>query len=165
MGAAKGGDEGTPLLYFMATHLTTLSGENRHDTRDPQSQAASTVRLAQVRQILQITDELREAEDRESTPREQRTGRIPILLAGDFNARPGSPEMDELETAFVRVRPRWETSPSPHVWTHIGHRIHVDHVLYSDPDGVLEPRDCLVLDPGKVRDASDHLPVAAIFAS
>jgi len=146
-------------LYFMATHLTTLKREDRHDSRNPESQRASNVRLAQVHEVLQIVDELRKAErDNEQKP-------VPIILAGDFNAKPGSPELVALEQTFLLFPPRWhdESIQRGLVWTHVGHKIHVDHIFYNDPDGLLTPVDCFVPDPIQVGNITDHLPVIAKF--
>jgi endonuclease/exonuclease/phosphatase family metal-dependent hydrolase len=147
-------------LYFMATHLTTLNGEDRHDSRNPKSQEASDVRLAQVREILRIVGKLREAERKENLQP------IPIILAGDFNARPCSPELAILERTFVRPNPRWWCDGSDYqgeVWTHVRHNIHVDHIFYNDPGGLLPPVDCFVLGPSQVGNITDHLPVIAKF--
>jgi hypothetical protein len=156
-------------LYFMATHLTTLNGEDRHDSRNLKSQEASDIRLAQVHEILRIVDELREAE-REANKGRKKEGKkelepIPIILAGDFNARPGSPEVVALEQTFLRFPPRWHDGSIQHglVWTHVGHKIHVDHIFYNDPSGSLTPVDCFALSPSQVGNITDHLPVIAKF--
>ncbi len=144
-------------LYFMATHLTTLNEEKRDDKRTP-TQRASGVRLAQVGEILRIVDELRTAE-------QNKEPKTPIILAGDFNARPGSPELDALEQTFVRPNPRWcdGSDYQGEVWIHLKHRIHVDHVFYDDPNGLLSPIDCFVLGLSQVEEVTDHFPVVAKF--
>jgi endonuclease/exonuclease/phosphatase family metal-dependent hydrolase len=163
-------------LYFMATHLTTLTGEDRHDHRKPRSKEASDVRLAQVHEILQVVEELKKAERDEGLPS------APIILAGDFNARPCSPELDTLEQTFLRLTPRWYDEKGPFhrflaavwrvfrrktskktPWTHVRHETHVDHIFYNDPDGLLTPIDCFVLTQSQVGKVTDHLPVVAKF--
>lgn len=149
---------GCGSLYFMATHLVTLKGEDRHDSRTLQSKRASDVRLAQVKEILRVVDELREAERKRGE-----VNPLPIILAGDFNAKPGSAELDALEQTFVRPSPHWYDGSPELVWTHAGHKIHVDHIFYDDPAGLLTLLDCFVLPPGQVGKATDHLPVVARF--
>jgi endonuclease/exonuclease/phosphatase family metal-dependent hydrolase len=146
-------------VYFMATHLATLTEENRHDRSDPRSKEASDVRLGQVGEILRVVKELRAAEQR------IHRDAAPLLLAGDFNAKPDSPEIQALEQTFLRPPPRWQdpAKMAPPVWTHVGHEIHVDHILCSDPGGLVSPLDCFVLTPELIADATDHLPVVARF--
>jgi endonuclease/exonuclease/phosphatase family metal-dependent hydrolase len=144
-------------LYCMVTHLATLTGEDRHDPDSLQSQRASDVRLEQVEQILRVVDELRKAE------RRKEVAPLPIILAGDFNAQPGSPELDNLEHTFLRPDPHWHDGSRSPVWTHTGHKIHVDHIVYSDPAGLLTLLDCFVLLPGQMTTVTDHLPVIATF--
>jgi endonuclease/exonuclease/phosphatase family metal-dependent hydrolase len=145
-------------LYFMAAHLTTLSREDRHDSRNPRSKEASDVRLAQVREILRVVDELRKAEQNKEL-------KTPIILAGDFNARPCSPELATLEQIFLRPPPRWYHQTTRHglISTHVRHKTHIDHIFYNDPDGLLDLKDCFVLDPSQVGTITDHLPVVAKF--
>jgi endonuclease/exonuclease/phosphatase family metal-dependent hydrolase len=144
-------------LYFMATHLTTLSEEDRHNPKNPRSQEASNVRLAQVKEILRIVDELRRAEQ------EYNLNPKPIILAGDFNAIPAAPEIQHLQTRFSRPSPHWHTSSKTLVYTHVSHQIHVDYVFYDDPDNLLTLRDCFILEQNYVRGVTDHLPVIAKF--
>jgi endonuclease/exonuclease/phosphatase family metal-dependent hydrolase len=146
-------------IYFMATHLTTLNGEDRHDSRNPKSQEASDIRLAQACEILRIVSELREAERKENLQP------VPIILAGDFNARPCSPELAILERAFVRPNPCWCKGSDYQgvVWTHVKHKIHVDHIFYDDPNKLLARIDCCVLGLRQVEEVTDHLPVIAKF--
>jgi len=144
-------------LYFIATHLATLKGEDRHNNRTPQSVKASDVRLAQVHEILKIVDNLRKAEC------EKGTNHRPIILAGDFNAQPDSPEINALEQTFVRLTPRWYNRSYSSVWTHAGHKICIDHIFYNDPRTILTPTDCFVLPPHPLTEVLDHLPVVATF--
>lgn len=146
-------------LYFMATHLTTLNEEkDKHGRRKP-TKRASKVRRAQVHEILRVVDELRKAE------RNAKQEPIPIILAGDFNATPGSLEINDLERTFERPNPRWCDGSDYHgeVWTHVKHRIHVDHVFYDDPNGLLTRIDCCVLGLSQVEEVTDHFPVVAKF--
>jgi endonuclease/exonuclease/phosphatase family metal-dependent hydrolase len=152
----KVGDKDVPL-YFMATHLTTLTGEDRHDRRILRSREASNVRLAQAREIIRTLNELRDADKHG-----------PVILAGDFNAVPGSPEISELENAFVRPQPVWDTSSPRPIYTHADHKIHVDHIFYNDPCDLLTLEKCFVPDPNVApvsggMPVTDHLPLVAIF--
>jgi endonuclease/exonuclease/phosphatase family metal-dependent hydrolase len=144
-------------LYFMVTHLTTLSEEDRYNLKNPRSQEASNVRLAQVKEILRIVDELRRAEQ------EHNLNPKPIILAGDFNAIPAAPEIQHLQAKLSRPSPHWHTSCEALVYTHVSHQIHVDHVFYDDPDNLLALRDCFILGQNYVRGVTDHLPVIATF--
>lgn len=148
---------GQVSLYSMVTHLATLTGEDRHDLKLLQSQRASKVRLEQVEEIVRVVDELRKAERiKEVTP-------LPMILAGDFNAKPASAEVDRLEQIFLRPNPHWYNESCSPVWTHTGHKIHVDHIFYSDPAGLLTLLDCFVLLPAQMKKVTDHLPVIATF--
>jgi endonuclease/exonuclease/phosphatase family metal-dependent hydrolase len=145
-------------LYFMATHLTTLNEEKGDDGRIP-TQKASDVRLAQACEILRIVSKLREVERKENLQP------VPIILAGDFNARPVSPELDVLEQIFARPNPCWCKGADYQgaVWTHVRHKIHVDHIFYDDPNELLTRIDCCVLGLRQVEEVTDHLPVIAKF--
>lgn len=153
-------------LYFMATHLTTLTGEDRHDHKKPRSKEASDVRLAQVKEILRIADKLREAERKRNDKKPDEKS-APIILAGDFNATPSSPEINRLQQRFSCLPHDWhdkyDKKQAPLVYTHIKHKILVDYIFYNDPAGLLTPIDCLVLDPSQVGTITDHLPVVAKF--
>lgn len=152
------GQEKGVSLYFMTTHLTTLKGENRCDNKDVLSKRASDIRLAQIHEILRVTNELREAE------RIHNKMSTPIILAGDFNAEPGSPELRALEQTFSWLSPFWyERSDSEVVWTYNKYRIHIDHIFYNDPNNLLTPMNCCVLTPDLVGSITDHLPVVAKF--
>lgn len=144
-------------LYFMATHLATLTGEKRNNKRHLRSKKASEVRFAQAKEIIQVVEELREAEQKkELTP-------LPMILAGDFNAQVCTPEIDVLEQTFVRLIPCWYDGSKDPVWTHVGHKIHVDHIFYDDPADVLTLRGCSVLPPKEISEVIDHLPIVATF--
>jgi endonuclease/exonuclease/phosphatase family metal-dependent hydrolase len=145
------------LLYFMATHLTTLRGEVRHANRDVVSKKASNSRLAQIHEILRVTTELREAEHFHNKTQ------TPIILAGDFNTEPDSPELRALEQTFSRLSPRWYGKSKKVVYTHSDYKILVDHIFYNDPNNLLTPVDCRVLTPEQVDNTTDHLPMIAKF--
>ena len=144
------------VIYFMATHLSTLKGEDRYDIKNPRSQKASEIRIGQIQAILEIVRELREAEI------ENKVGPFPIVLAGDFNAKPDSPELNVLrQENFSCLSPRWYEKQNDQIYTHAGLKIHVDHIFYNDPKKVLSVLDCFVLPPAPK--VSDHLSVLARF--
>ena len=100
--------------------------------------------------------------------------KTPIILAGDFNAKPCSPEIASLEQTFIRMAPQWFDTSHAAVWTHTDHQILIDHIFYNDPDEVLEPGHYAVLRQNKVRKlgesrqeeeiaVTDNFPVFATF--
>ena len=59
----------------------------------------------------------------------------PILLAGDFNAQPDSPEMEMLQRHFRLLTPENKRSE---LWTHNTHRILIDHICCTIPRSSLK---------------------------
>lgn len=142
-------------LYVINTHLTTLKGENRHSNDDSRTMQASTLRCGEVGALTAITTQLIEAEyAADHSPIR------PILLAGDFNARPNTPEMTLLAKRFTRLHP--DTDPQE-CWSHVGHRVLIDHILLDDPSERLRPARCAVITDLPYSDLSDHRPVLATF--
>lgn len=142
-------------LFFMNTHLGTLTGEDRHNPDHPRSIAGETIRVQQAKEILMVVAELRAAEkDYEQPPR-------PLILTGDFNAVPGSAPMNALETVFTLLP---VDNPAEEQFTHTSHQILIDHVLVSDPRGVLPPGKARIVTDAPFDDLTDHLPVVATFA-
>ncbi|NWF71305.1 MAG: endonuclease/exonuclease/phosphatase family protein [Chloroflexi bacterium] len=139
-------------VYFMNTHWSTRSGEERHNPEHPISQRASEERLFETQQILLLVEELRAAE------RAQNRAPCPIILAGDFNAAPDTAEMRALETVFRRLIP---VSPD---YTHIVHKIPIDHILIADPSGLLPVNIvCRIHTAPEVAEITDHRPVLAVI--
>jgi endonuclease/exonuclease/phosphatase family metal-dependent hydrolase len=108
-------NKGLPELIFAGTHLCHQSDETRTE---------------QAQQINRLF------------PAQQG---VPVILAGDLNARPGSGPME------VLLQDRWVDAIAPHS--------RIDYVLYrkSDPWQVV---DVQIVDE---RIASDHRPVLAIL--
>ncbi len=76
----------------------------------------------------------------------------PVLLLGDLNARPESPELAPL---FDRLRDSWQGREEPgYTFPSDGADRRIDYILHSDNFEVLDVR--VVQTP-----ASDHLPVVA----
>ena len=138
-------------FYFLNTHLGTLTGEDRHDPTRARSQQASQTRQAQIREILRVIDELKQADQAQGQPERA------ILLAGDFNATPDSSEMTLLQGPFQLLRPQNET------WTHQEHQIRVDHILLHDPHGQFAAVSCHIPSRLPFDDLSDHRPIVGIF--
>ena len=138
-------------FYFLNTHLGTLTGEDRHDPTNDRSQQASQMRQAQIREILRVIDELKQADQAQGQPERA------ILLAGDFNAKPDSPEMTLLQGPFRLLRPQNEA------WTHQEHQIRVDHILLHDPHGQFAVVSCHIQSRLPFDDLSDHCPIVGIF--
>jgi endonuclease/exonuclease/phosphatase (EEP) superfamily protein YafD len=101
-----------------------------------------------------VVEELRQAEIDNDKPAR------PIILAGDFNAVPSSQAMLDLRAAFTLLEVE---NPEAARWTHTGHKILIDHVLVSDPRGVLPEARCFIQTDVPFDDLTDHLPVVAIF--
>ena len=142
-------------LYVLNTHLGVLIGEDRGDPHYERSRAASHMRQAQAREILHVIRELKCADQRHERPERA------ILLAGDFNAKPGAPEMDMLERHFRLLSP--ENAPRE-LWTHQAHRILVDHILLHDPAQQFEVISCHIQSAIPYDDLTDHRPAVGIFA-
>jgi endonuclease/exonuclease/phosphatase family metal-dependent hydrolase len=147
-------DEYGPL-YFMNTHLGTVSGEDRHDPNHPQSQIGTRQRIHQMQQILAVVHELRTAEATHNVPPR------PLILVGDFNALPGSAPMNVL-TAEMDLLP--VDTPEDQRWSHVDHQILIDHVLVQDPQGILPEGRASVVTDHPHTDLTDHRPVVATFA-
>jgi len=158
------GDESL-VVYFMATHLTTLTEERDPGATVQRRREASQIRSAQTKEILRVVNELRKAEAESGLAGQ----RAPIILAGDFNAVELSPEIQNLKPPFTIASPVWSGPSSTPVYTHRGHKIHVDYVFCNDPRGLLTLTDCFVLAqsditlPGQQEPVTDHLPVVAKF--
>ncbi len=145
---------GAPL-YFLNTHLGVLLGEDRTDMRYERSRAASQMRQTQVSEILHVIDELQWADAAHEKPAR------PILLAGDFNAQPGAPEMEMLQRRFRLLRPE---NKRVELWTHQQHRILIDHILLHDPAEHFEVISCHIQSKIPFDDLTDHRPTVGIFA-
>lgn len=139
-------------LFVVNTHLTTLKGENRHDISEARAAHASRLRCAEAEALLRITEELAAAQDAAGAH-----PRRPLLLLGDFNARPDSLEMALLGRRFRLLQP---DNPPDTRWSHLGHRILIDHLLIDDGGGRLIPTACAVV-TDLPADLSDHRPVLA----
>lgn len=145
---------GVPF-YFLNTHLGVLLGEDRRDASFERSRTASQLRQAQVSEILYVIDELKRADEGNERPER------PILLAGDFNAQPESPEMEMLQRHFRLLRPE---NDSVEQWTHQGHRVLIDHILLHDPAEEFEVISCHIQSKIPFDDLTDHRPTVGIFA-
>ncbi|MEL6151490.1 MAG: endonuclease/exonuclease/phosphatase family protein [Chloroflexota bacterium] len=141
-------------LFFMNTHIGTITGEDRHDSHHPRSREGEQIRLQQVREILRVTRELRAAEAHYRRPHR------PIILGGDFNAVPDSQPIQVLREMFTLLD---VDSPADEKWTHCVHKLLIDHILVSDPAGVLPPGHAHIITDGPFHDLSDHRAVYAIF--
>lgn len=142
-------------LYFMTTHLSTTTGEHRIDLNQPNSKKASELRADETHDIKLVINELRQAE------REKGYEPRPIILAGDFNAQPNTPEMRDNFRGFDYLQ------PNNHIGgTHLKHQIDIDHILIADPAKKLpNAQRCFVYTEPKVADVTDHRPVVAILGN
>lgn len=141
-------------FYLMNTHLGVLIGEDRHDPTYERSRTASQIRMEQVREILYVIDELKTADE------QNEVSERPIILAGDFNAQPDTPEMEMLQQHFQLLTPE---NPISEQWTHQSHRILIDHVLLHDPRQEFEVISCHIQTNLPFDDLTDHRPTVAIF--
>ncbi len=147
-------------LFFMTTHLATFRDEDRTNPDHPITRQASDERLFQADQILTVVQELRLAEQDTRLPQR------PIILVGDFNAEPDTPEMQAFTPLFRLLQPRMAGRPGEAPWTHGKYHLHVDHVLTNDPARQLGAlRDCYILPLPPDNAITDHQPVLAIFDS
>ncbi|MFZ4815525.1 MAG: endonuclease/exonuclease/phosphatase family protein [Phototrophicaceae bacterium] len=139
-------------LFVFNTHLSTLNEEKRHDLTHPRTQTAEAERSAQARACLEALDELRTLErlqDREARP---------VIFLGDFNALPHSPTLALLGEQFTRLA---VTNDPEEYWTHSVHKLPIDHILVSDPRGVLPHAQARVVHDVPFADFTDHQPVCA----
>ncbi len=122
------------------THLTTYRKDNEESY-------GSQTRSAQVHRILQACNVLSE--------------RIPIIMAGDFNAELSSPEMNLLtEMGFIAATDKCSDAEKG-AGTHRRNKLFVDHIFYSSNANV-RFGSCSVVDLGvKV---TDHNPVIFTFS-
>ena len=142
-------------LYVLNTHLGVLIGEDRHDPTYERSRTASQTRQAQVREILYVIEELKSADRVNEEPERA------ILLAGDFNAQPETPELEMLQRRFRLLSPENERRE---LWTHQAHGILIDHILLHDPAEQFEVISCHIQSKIPFNDLTDHRPTVGIFA-
>ena len=142
-------------LYFLNTHLGVLIGEDRRDATYERSRTASQMRQAQVNEILHVVDELKRADEANEQPERA------IVLAGDFNAQPATPEMEMLQRDFRLLAPENDARQQ---WTHHAHRILIDHILLHDPADQFEVISCHIQNQIPFDDLTDHRPTVGIFA-
>ncbi|ETR71740.1 MAG: hypothetical protein OMM_02263 [Candidatus Magnetoglobus multicellularis str. Araruama] len=136
--------------FFIATHLTKLTGENRNNLEDSRSKEASEIRLGQINQIFKIVKEI---QCMDNYPLKS-----PIILAGDFNAMPGSIEILKIEEIFQRVPLKKSESHAASEEFN-----NVDHIFLNDPNNILSTNYSIKVDPHKINGITDHLPVVAKF--
>jgi len=145
--------EGMPF-YFLNTHLGVLIGEDRHDPSYERSRTASQLRMEQVKEIQYVIEELKTADNDNEAPER------PILFAGDFNAKPDTPEIEMLTRDFQLLSPENDESE---LWTHHTHRILIDHILLHDPADQFEVISCHIQNQIPFEDLTDHRPTVGIF--
>lgn len=141
-------------FYFLNTHLGVLTDEDRHDLTNARSQAASQMRQAQVSEILHVIEELKQADQAKGKPERA------VLLAGDLNASPDTPEMKMLQGYFRLLMP---ANGRGERWTHQKHRILIDHLLLHDPAGQFAVISCHIQSRLPFNDLSDHCPIIGIL--
>ncbi len=122
------------------THLTAYRKENE------QSHGSET-RSGQIRRILQVCNELPKG--------------IPIILAGDFNAKLSSPELNLLEDAGYLAATDRCSEKDRKTGTHRVRNIFIDHFYYAS-DARVSFIACDLVDLGE--DVSDHNPVMFSFS-
>lgn len=82
----------------------------------------------------------------------------PVILCGDFNASPFSGVYGKIVSIFKDVQKRVNGYRPRSTWPSIFPLIRIDHIFASD---TLMVRDIEVPMTGRIREASDHLPVVA----
>jgi len=119
--------------YFLATHLATLTEETESPARKAE---ASKIRCQQVNRILKIVRMLQGH---------------PIILIGDFNAEPGSPEINLLKGTFTDASVGID-------YTYLKDGTKIDYIFVSEG---IEVVSCIVPEIDELEQASDHLPIMA----
>lgn len=138
-----------PFPYLVNLHLTTLVGERGEKPQEGVILAARELRAEQIRRVMDLVDiNILKA-------------RLPLILAGDFNATPEEfalREILETEKGFTRLVPENPIPTHPFAGE-------VDH-FYISPAGMLREYRCKVIDNDLAHRSSDHLPVVAdlVFA-
>jgi len=137
-------------VFFMATHLTKLTGEDRDKTEDKRSIEASDIRLEQINQIINIVKEIQSMDNY--------SYKCPIILAGDFNALPGSREICKIKEFFYRIPIKNSESK-----VSLDDTNQVDHIFVNDIDNILTPIYSAIIEPCKIKGITDHSPIIAKF--
>ncbi|MFW5713037.1 MAG: endonuclease/exonuclease/phosphatase family protein [Brevefilum sp.] len=134
-----------PFPFVATLHLTTLVGEREAPPSSEIIEHAKKMRYKQIQRFLDLV--------REHILQKE----CPLILAGDFNATPEEPCLNQLldsSNGFVRLKPENETS------THSSHPAPIDHIFFY-PQERLVNYACRIEGSGLSRRASDHLPVVA----
>lgn len=119
--------------YFLTTHLTRLTEKMENPVRKAE---ASKIRCKQVDRLLKIARELQGQ---------------PIVLVGDFNAEPASPEINLLKGTFTDASVGIE-------YTYLEDGTKIDYIFVSEG---MEVVSCIVPEIDGLEQASDHLPIMA----
>lgn len=134
----------SPYPYLVNLHLTTLVAERGEDKQDAIVAQAQQLRAEQINRVISLVAE------------NILEKRLPLLLAGDFNANPNEPALEhqlEAEYGFVRLTPFNDIPTHPEAGA-------VDH-LYFFPTRRLQKFNCQVVVSDLAHRISDHLPVVA----
>jgi endonuclease/exonuclease/phosphatase family metal-dependent hydrolase len=131
-------------MFLGCTHLTTLRQEEKSLGKGKQ---ATEIRQAQTKQIIQILAQL-----------QRRTlGEIPIIIAGDFNAELGSPDLYYLNEVMKSATESCSNSDKKK-GTHKERGTFIDHIWFY-PDTYFTVKKCKL--SYKLEKVSDHRPVYA----
>ena len=134
----------SPFPYLVNLHLTTLVGERGEDRQETILARARQVRAEQISRVMALVEE------------NILERNLPLLLAGDFNATPSEPALQqhlETEHGFVRLTPANDIPTHPVAGA-------VDHIYFA-PANRLRSYTCQVVTSSLAHRISDHLPVVA----
>lgn len=134
----------SPYPYLVNLHLTTLVAERGEDKQDAIVAQAQQLRAEQISRVISLVAEniLEKG--------------LPLLLAGDFNANPNEPALEqglEAEYGFVRLTPVLDIPTHPVAGA-------VDHIYFA-PANSLRSYTCQVIADNLAHRISNHLPVDA----
>ena len=145
------------FVLFCCTHLATLKEEGAKQYgggKGPATQKAVDLRAMQIKWIVQYIESYQRAREADGKTRE------PVIIVGDFNAEPKTPELDGLRQINLELVP----FATPNVgYTHRKHKILID-LIYAAKCAI-KGTACIVdlreLEALSDRRVSDHNPVIA----
>jgi endonuclease/exonuclease/phosphatase family metal-dependent hydrolase len=146
-------------VFVRPDQALVITGVHLKAGRNPEDEAARQGQIAMLQQQLQRLT--------------QENKNIPLLLVGDLNATPDSPELRSLTQPQSKRHPRWIDPLANHteVFSHPADapRWRIDYILMNSamhknylPES-LHIGGLLGNDPERLRTLSDHLPLHATF--
>jgi endonuclease/exonuclease/phosphatase family metal-dependent hydrolase len=150
---------GNRFIVFCCIHLSCLKKEDQPGGGRVHCQPAVDIRERQIKWIVDYLEDYQEAR-KEFSKEEYRED--DFVLAGDFNAEPGAPELSALAASGLKLEMA-QVSPTAYPnYSHRTHKIPIDLIFAQQKTG----KTARILDLRKLESAgqgaiSDHYPVVA----